>query len=158
MKAVGKYIIIQSKEEHTTKTKGGLILGEDQREDIRYREGVVIKPGDEVKVLKEGDDMYIQWNSDKLTIFIWDANTEDGDKIDLVINGKEILNDFSTTKKRKKIKYKLKDGKNKIEIKAKNVGKNPPNTSRIELSDSKTKFPIITQLQVGKSAIITIVK
>ena len=24
------------------------------------------------KVLKEGDDMYIQWNSDKLTIFIWD--------------------------------------------------------------------------------------
>ena len=58
MKAVGKYIIIQSNEEHTTKTKGGLILGEDQREDIRYREGVVIKPGDEVKVLKEGDKIY----------------------------------------------------------------------------------------------------
>lgn len=110
------------------------------------------------KVLKEGDDMYIQWNSDQLTIFIWDANTEDGDKIDLVINGKEILNDFSTTKKRKKIKYKLKDGENKIEIKAKNVGEHPPNTSRIELSDSKTKYPIITQLQIGKSAIITIVK
>ena len=110
------------------------------------------------KLIKEGDDMYIQWNSDKLTVFIWDANTEDGDKIDLVINGKEILNDFSTTKKRKKIKYKLKDGENKIEIKAKNVGKNPPNTSRIELSDSKTKYPIITQLQAGKSAIITIVK
>ena len=54
MKAVGKYIIIQSQEEHTVKTKGGLILGENQREDIRYREGVVIKPGDEVKVLKEG--------------------------------------------------------------------------------------------------------
>ncbi len=110
------------------------------------------------KVLKEGDDMYIQWTSDKLTIFIWDANTEDGDKIDLVINGEKILNDFSTTNKRKKIRYKLKDGENKIEIKAKNVGKNPPNTSRIELSDSKTKYPIITQLQVGKSAIISIVK
>jgi co-chaperonin GroES (HSP10) len=39
MKAVGKYIIIQSQEEHTVKTKGGLILGENQREDIRYREG-----------------------------------------------------------------------------------------------------------------------
>jgi len=110
------------------------------------------------KLIKEGDDMYIQWNSDKLTVFIWDANTEDGDKIDLVINGEKILNDFSTTKKRKKIKYKLKDGENKIEIKAKNVGENPPNTSRIELSDSKTKYPIITQLQAGKSAIITIVK
>ena len=29
--------------------------------------------------------MYIQWNSDKLTIYIWDANTEDGDKINLSI-------------------------------------------------------------------------
>ncbi len=58
MKAVGKYIIIQSQEEHVTNTKGGLILGEDQREDIRYREGIVIKPGDEVKVLKEGDKIY----------------------------------------------------------------------------------------------------
>jgi len=58
MKAVGKYIIIKSQEEHTVKTKGGLILGENQREDIRYREGVVVKPGDEVKVLKEGDKIY----------------------------------------------------------------------------------------------------
>ena len=99
----------------------------------------------------------IKWNSDNLTIFIWDENTEDGDKIDLVINGKEILNNFSTTKKRKKIKYKLKKGENKIEIKATNLGKNPPNTSRIELLDNKTKYPIITQLQIGKSAVITIV-
>ena len=109
------------------------------------------------KVLNDGDDMCIKWNSDNLTIFIWDENTEDGDKIDLVINGKEILNNFSTTKKRKKIKYKLKKGENKIEIKATNLGKNPPNTSRIELLDNKTKYPIITQLQIGKSAVITIV-
>ena len=110
------------------------------------------------KVLREGDDMYIQWNSDKLIIYIWDANTEDGDKIDLTINGKSILQDFTTKKKRKKVKYKLKEGDNTIEIKAINVGENPPNTSRIELTDSKIKYPIITQLEVGKSAIITIVK
>ena len=110
------------------------------------------------KILSDGDDMEIKWISDNLTIFIWDANKEDGDKIDLVINGKEILNNFSTTKKRKKIKYKLKDGKNIIEIKAINLGNTPPNTSRIELLDNKTKYPIITQLQIDKSAIITIVK
>ena len=110
------------------------------------------------KVLKEGEDMNIQWNSDKLIIYIWDANTEDGDKINLSINDKTILSDYTTRKKRKKIKHKLKIGENKIKIEATNVGDNPPNTSRIELVDSKTKYPVVTQLEVGKSAIITISK
>lgn len=149
--ATGEIILIEKEKLKKITKKAGKKIENQQKKESKNE---VLN----TKVLKEGDDMYIQWNSDKLTIFIWDSNTEDGDKIDLVINGKEILNDFSTTKKRKKIKYKLKEGKNKIEIKAKNEGKNPPNTSRIELSDSKTKYPIITQLQIGKSAIITIVK
>ena len=109
-------------------------------------------------VLNEGEDMNIQWNSDKLIIYIWDANTEDGDKINLSINDKIILSDYTTRKKRKKIKHNLKIGENKIKIEATNVGDNPPNTSRIELVDSKTKYPVVTQLEVGKSAIITISK
>ena len=80
------------------------------------------------KVLKEGDDMYIQWNSDKLTIYIWDfVNTEDGDKINLSINDKTILSDYITRKKEKKIKHNLKIGENKIKIDYINVGENPPN-------------------------------
>ena len=55
-----------------------------------------------------------------------------------------ILDDFETTNKRKKIKYKLAEGENIIEIKATNSGSSPPNTSRIELVDNKTKYPIIT--------------
>ena len=54
------------------------------------------------KVLKEGEDMYIQWNSDILTIYIWDANTEDGDKINLSINDKTILSDYITRKNERK--------------------------------------------------------
>ena len=112
----------------------------------------------DTKVLKEGDEMYIQWNSNKLTIYIWDANTEDGDKVNLSINDKIILSDYITRKKRKKIKHHLKRGENKIKIEAINVGENPPNTSRIELVDLKVKYPVITQLEVGKSAVITIIK
>ena len=37
MKAVGKYIVIDPIKETDTTTKGGLILAENQREDIRYR-------------------------------------------------------------------------------------------------------------------------
>ena len=110
------------------------------------------------QILKEGEDFTIYWESNKVKLFIWDANMEDGDKITLTINGNIILDDFETTNKRKKIKYKLAEGENTIEIMATNLGASPPNTSRIELVDSKTKYPIITQLELGKTAIIKIIK
>ena len=112
----------------------------------------------QTKVLKDGDDFTINWESDKIKLFIWDANQEDGDKIQLIINGNIILNNFETKNKRKKIKYRLVDGENTIEIKATNLGTSPPNTSRLELVDSKTKYPIITQIELGKSVIIKIIK
>ncbi|MDP7568201.1 MAG: hypothetical protein QF383_07400 [Flavobacteriales bacterium] len=112
----------------------------------------------QTKILKDGNDFTINWESDKIKLFIWDANQEDGDKIQLIINGNIILNNFETKNKRKKIKYRLVDGENIIEIKATNSGTSPPNTSRLELVDSKTKYPIITQLEPGKSEIIKIIK
>ena len=45
MKAVGKYIVIDPIKETDTTTKGGLILAEKQREDVRYRRAKVIEPG-----------------------------------------------------------------------------------------------------------------
>ena len=58
MKAVGKYIVIDPIKETETKTKGGLLLAESQREDVRYRRAKVIEPGSDVKVLKTGDKIY----------------------------------------------------------------------------------------------------
>lgn len=58
MKAVGKYIVIDPIKETETKTKGGLLLAESQREDIRYRKAKVIEPGSDVKVLNKGDEVY----------------------------------------------------------------------------------------------------
>ena len=58
MKAVGKNIVIKEHKESTTSTEGGLILGEKQREDIRYRKGEIVLPGNEVNTVKPGDDVY----------------------------------------------------------------------------------------------------
>tara|TARA_B100001758_G_C18413724_1_gene617781 strand:+ start:3509 stop:4345 length:837 start_codon:yes stop_codon:yes gene_type:complete len=112
----------------------------------------------QTKILKDGDDFTIKWESNNISLFIWDANKEDGDKVEVRINNKIILNDFETKNKRKKIKLKLKKGENIIEIKATNLGSSPPNTSRIELVDKKIKYPIMTQLKLGESAIIKITK
>ena len=112
----------------------------------------------QTKVLKNGDDFTINWISDKLKMFIWDTNQEDGDKITLIINGKSILTDFETTNKRKKVKFKLQEGENIVEIRATNLGVSPPNTSRVELVDRKTKYPIIIQLTLENSVIIKVIK
>ena len=58
MIAVGKNIIIRDTQEKTTKTQGGLILAEKQREDIRYQEAEVLTPGSEVTLLEKGDKIF----------------------------------------------------------------------------------------------------
>jgi chaperonin GroES len=58
MKAIGKYIVIETIKEKNIKTDGGLILTEKQREDIRYRQAKVIAVGTDVEVIKKGDVIY----------------------------------------------------------------------------------------------------
>ena len=58
MIAVGKNIIIKDTQEKTTKTEGGLILAEKQREDIRYQEAEVLTPGSEVTLLEKFDKIF----------------------------------------------------------------------------------------------------
>ena len=54
MKAVGKNIIIKKTKQGTTKTKGGLLLAETHRDDIRYIEASVVSAGDEINNLGKG--------------------------------------------------------------------------------------------------------
>jgi len=58
MRAIGKYIVINPIKEVNTTTKGGLILADKQREDIRYRRAEVVQPGSDVSLLKKGDEVY----------------------------------------------------------------------------------------------------
>lgn len=58
MKAIGKYIVVDPIKEDNAKTKGGLILADSHREDIRYRRAIVINTGTDVESLKEGDEVY----------------------------------------------------------------------------------------------------
>jgi chaperonin GroES len=58
MKAIGRNIIIEKIKEGTTTTKGGLLLAENQREDIRYVEATVLSVGEQVEGLKEKDSIF----------------------------------------------------------------------------------------------------
>ncbi len=58
MKAIGRNLIINKHKVGTAKTKGGLLLAESQREDIRYIQADVISVGSEVEGVKPGDHIY----------------------------------------------------------------------------------------------------
>jgi|TARA_A100001391_G_scaffold176633_1_gene139992 co-chaperonin GroES (HSP10) len=58
MKAVGRNLIIKKEKVGTAKTKGGLLLAEKQREDIRYILADVKSVGDEVAGVKPKDKIY----------------------------------------------------------------------------------------------------
>ena len=58
MKAIGRNLIIEKLKEGTTKTKGGLLLAENQREDIRYIEASVVSVGPEVIGVKTQDRIF----------------------------------------------------------------------------------------------------
>jgi co-chaperonin GroES (HSP10) len=58
MKAIGRNLIVNKHKIGSSKTKGGLILAEKQRDDIRYITGDVVSVGDEVSGIKQGDKIY----------------------------------------------------------------------------------------------------
>ena len=76
MKAIGNNIIILPKKVVTDKTKGGLLLIEKDKEDIRYKEAVVVSVSEDIKVVVEGDEIYydkhaghgIEFEGDKYTV------------------------------------------------------------------------------------------
>ena len=63
MKAIGKNLIVNVAKQGVSETKGGLLLAEKQKEDIRYQEGVVISAGSEVVGIKENDVIYFDKNN-----------------------------------------------------------------------------------------------
>ena len=76
MKAIGKNIVVLPVKETETKTKGGLLLAEANREDIRYRMAKVVTIGTDVVGVKDNDTIYydrhagfgIEIKNEKLTI------------------------------------------------------------------------------------------
>ena len=63
MKAIGRNLIVNMTKVGVSETKGGLLLAEKQREDIRYAEGKVLSVGEDVVGIKEKDLIYFDKNN-----------------------------------------------------------------------------------------------
>jgi co-chaperonin GroES (HSP10) len=57
MKPIGKYIVVKTIDEEV-KTESGLILSGEDTNQLRYKKGVVEKPGTDVMVINAGDIVF----------------------------------------------------------------------------------------------------
>jgi hypothetical protein len=82
----------------------------------------------------------------KVKISLWDNGQVDGDKINILLNDKIILENYIVTTKVKVIEITLLDiEKNAIKVVAINEGTLPPNTAAIKIETATEAYPIITQ-------------
>ena len=63
MQAIGKNIVVEMSKLGVSETKGGLLLAEKQREDIRYEEGTVLSVGSNIEGINENDVIYFDKNN-----------------------------------------------------------------------------------------------
>jgi hypothetical protein len=74
-------------------------------------------------------------NSKKITVTFWDHGQEDGDIIDIILNGKVLRGGIVLTKAPQSITVDLKGRKNRFGVRAVNEGSVPPNTATVQFSD-----------------------
>ena len=63
MKAIGRNLIINKTAKEISTTKGGLLLAEAHKDDVRYVEAIVVSVGDEVEGINQNDKIYFDKHS-----------------------------------------------------------------------------------------------
>ena len=94
----------------------------------------------------------------KVVFEVHDAGVEDGDMINIYIDGKLFLENYIVKNKPKSFEIELNKESVLIEIEAINEGEAPPNTSDIVIKDSVNELKTITKLQKNNRTSIDIVK
>lgn len=107
--------------------------------------------------LAEDEKITIYLKSSDMKMEIWDYGKEDGDIIDLYLNGKRIIQKFKLKKKKKKLVLKMQKGKNTIKISTVDAGKIKTNTAIIKIYDSSRFYELKSNINEGKSAEINII-
>lgn len=95
--------------------------------------------------------------SRSIKIIVWDKEQVDGDKINLSLNGKWILENYTLTKKKKTIEVELNEGVNYLVLYALNLGDIPPNTAALIVNDNNTLQEIILESTLENSGALELI-
>lgn len=99
----------------------------------------------------------IKLSTKKVKIKVWDKYEEDGDVVNLYLNGKILFPDLEVTKKGEILDIELQSGENSIEVEALNEGRVSPNTSAIRIFVDNQQYDIILSARKGQRDALKII-
>jgi hypothetical protein len=101
----------------------------------------------------------LEFESEDITVKIWDHGRQDGDIVSIYINGTPVVSKYYLTYYKREFKIKLNPNKsNDLFLYAHNLGDAPPNTVSVEISDGKKSENIIlnSDLQSCEAVMISV--
>jgi len=101
----------------------------------------------------------LHFDSEDITVKIWDHGRQDGDIVSIYINGAAVVSKYYLTYYKREFKIKLDPNTtNDLFLYAHNLGDAPPNTVSVEISDGKKSENMIlnSDLQSCEAVMITV--
>ncbi|HED12882.1 MAG TPA: PASTA domain-containing protein [Gammaproteobacteria bacterium] len=87
-----------------------------------------------ISATSKGNLSNVSVSQQNVTITFWDNRKEDGDIINIYLNGNLLKGGLTLTKKKQSFDVRLNPGKNIFEVEAVNEGTDPPNTAAVRIS------------------------
>ena len=109
-------------------------------------------------IIAKNENLNIFTRDQKIKLSVYDAGKEDGDIINLFVNGKPVLQNYTVTHTKKHLEFKLESPSTLIKVEAVSEGTSSPNTVRLEVEDNRNFVRTITNLKAGETAAMTIIK
>lgn len=107
-------------------------------------------------ILNKNENLSVYSNYNRVQLVVSDGGKVDGDIIDLIINGKVVLKNYTLAKDKKEFTLDLAGKLAVVEIFAHNVGESAPNTVTVEISDADNYIRTSTNLAEGESTKISV--
>lgn len=111
-----------------------------------------------LNVLRTDEVTSVFFKGDDITMTLWDAGKEDGDRISVFVDDKPILVDYEIKNIKKNFKLHLNSNTAIVKIVALNTGTIAPNTAKIALSTVDKEIELSTVLDKNNTTIIRIEK
>lgn len=109
-------------------------------------------------IIAKDENLNIFTRDEKIKLSIYDAGKVDGDIINLYVDDKPVLENYTVLHEKKYLEFNLEKEQTQIRVEAVSEGTSAPNTVRLEVEDSRNFVRTITNLKEGEKAQMTIVK
>lgn len=137
------------------KIKNSKLIDEQKKKEVNP---ITLIDNLKVNNLVKNQNLNVFVGSEEVFLEIYDAESEDGDVINLYQNGKLILSNYTILKKIKQFAINLENGQNLFKIEAVTEGKVGFNTASIKIIDDDRTFDLKTSLKKDEKATITFIK